>query len=289
MACHLLCGFVIDLCVIALQVAAYCLQRSCGRDHVLSVAAPERGGPARRVAAVRMVQWNDGMRQLRRGVVVWIRRMMYFVETYKAFKQIAEPAQFVYLRGRAYSFNPSYHVTYAVEFMCMCTAKLMVLDRLSVFAVSEDAYMQKRWASAGRAVMAAVVLGNTVGLAANVAAAVFYEKAAEALIAASPYYVANNTKDADDSVKLSQVEGQRAGSFVSVQRFSEVTVLLLIVVTFVVVGFLCTRRFRATMAAIDAATQTSGGWAGRLMMHNAAATGRALRLQMLGTTGFILR
>jgi hypothetical protein len=191
------------------------------------------------------------------GVVVWIRRMMYFVETYKAFKQIAEPAKFASLRGLAYSLNPSYHVTYAVEFLCMCTAKLMVLDRLSVFAVSEDAYMQKLWVLAGRAVMAAVVLGNAVGLAANAAAAGHYEKAAQALIAASSYYVANKTKDADDSVKLSQEEVQRAGSFISVQRFGEVTVLLLIVVTFVVVGFLCMRRFRATMAAIDAAAQTS--------------------------------
>jgi hypothetical protein len=31
------------------------------------VAAPERGGPAARVAVVRMVQRDDGMRQLRRG------------------------------------------------------------------------------------------------------------------------------------------------------------------------------------------------------------------------------
>jgi hypothetical protein len=223
------------------------------------------------------------------GVIVWMRRMMYLVETSRAnqIKQTEEPAQFTSLKGLAYSFNPSYHVTYSIELMCMCAAKLMVLDRMSVFAVSEDAHMQKRWATVGQVVMAAVVLGNAVGLAANAAAAVYYQNAAQAMNTASAYYAANNTKDAANSVLLSQEEVQRAGSFVSVQRFSEVTVLLLIVVTFVVVGSLCVRRFRATLATIDEAARTSVGLARWMMMYKAAATGRALRLQMLGTTGFI--
>ena len=48
--------------------------------------------------------------------------------------------------------------------------------------------MQKRWGLAGRVVMAAVVLGNALGLAANAAAAVQYHKAAEAMGTASVYY-----------------------------------------------------------------------------------------------------
>jgi len=58
--------------------------------------------------------------------------------------------------------------------------------------------MQKLWAAAGRVVMAAVVLGNAVGLAANAAAAVHYQKAAEAMSTASAYYAANNTKDGNE-------------------------------------------------------------------------------------------
>ena len=67
-------------------------------------------------------------------------------------------------------------VTYAVEFLCMCAAKLMVLDRMSVFAAPQGTRLQKRWATAGRVVMAVVVLGNAVGLAAHAAAAAFFSR-----------------------------------------------------------------------------------------------------------------
>jgi hypothetical protein len=117
----------------------------------------------------------------------------------------------------------------------MCAAKLMV------FAAPPGVGMPMRWAAAGRIVMAAVVLGNAVGLAANAAAAVHYQKAAEAESTASAYYAANNTEEGHKFDLLSQHEGQLRGSISSVQRFAEVAVLLLIVVAFAVVGVLCAR------------------------------------------------
>jgi len=110
----------------------------------------------------------------------------------------ANLAETVSLFALAYSWHSVFLVTYAVEFLCLSAAKLMVLDRMSVFAAPQGTGMPKRWAAAGRVVMAAVVLGNAVGLAANVAAAVHYQKAAEAASAASAYYAANNTKDGDE-------------------------------------------------------------------------------------------
>ena len=144
----------------------------------------------------------------------------------------------------------------------------------------EDVGAQKRWAAAGRIVMAIVVLGNTVGLAANVAAAVYYQKFTEAESTAS-YYPANSTNAASNLLEI-------AGKFPSVQSFCEVAVLLLIIISFFVVGALFMRRLRASMLMFDAAAQrASMGRAVRLQLSDAAATGRALRLQMLGTTGFI--
>ncbi len=88
---------------------------------------------------------------------------------------------------------------------------------------------------------------STEHLVANVISAeYYYQKAAEVISARSTYCAANKTKDAINSISLSQEAAQRAGCFVFVQRFSEVTVLLLIVVTFVVVGVLCMRCFRDT-------------------------------------------
>jgi hypothetical protein len=207
------------------------------------------------------------------GAVTWAARMMNLVNFFKGntSEDLAGETPFYVL---AYSWRAAFLVTYAVEFLCLSAAKLMVLDRMSVFAAPQGARLQTRWAAAGRVVMAAVVLGNAVGLAANAAAAVHYQKAAQAVSTASVYYAANNTEDGGPFDSLSQEEVQRGGSILSVQSFCEVAVLLLIVVAFAVVGVLSARRVSARLLGVDAASA-------------AAATGRALRRRMLGTTAFV--
>jgi hypothetical protein len=127
--------------------------------------------------------------------------------------------------------------------------------------------------------MAAVVLGNAAGLAANAAAAVHYQKAAQAQsTAASAAYAASSTKDGDNFRFLSQKEVQHSGSILSVQLFCEVAVLLLIVVAFAVVGALCARllSFRFRQLGVDAGYDAF-----------MATVQRRLRLHMLGSTAFV--
>ena len=207
------------------------------------------------------------------GAVAWAAYMMSLVNFLKgtASEDLAEATSLFVL---LYSWRSAFFVTYAVEFLCLSAAKLMVLDRMSVFAVPQGTRPQKLWALAGRVVMAVAVLGNAVGLAANAAAAVHYQKAAQVMGTASAYYAANNIKDGDNFYLISQQEAQRGGSIVSVQSFSEVAVLLLIVVAFAVVGVLSARRVSAWLLGVDAASA-------------AAATGRAARLQMVATTAFV--
>ena len=128
------------------------------------------------------------------GAVAWAARMVYLVNQFKAVDSLTSAGKSS-LYALANNWNSVFLVTYAVEFLCMCAAKLMVLDRMMVFAAPPGAGMPKLWAAAGRVVMAAVVLGNAVGLAANAAAVVHYQKAAEADYTASAYYAANNTND----------------------------------------------------------------------------------------------
>jgi hypothetical protein len=207
------------------------------------------------------------------GAVAWAARMMNLVNFFKA-NTSEDPAEEASLGVLLFSWRAAFLVTYAIELLCLSVAKLMVLDRMSVFAAPQGARLQKWWAAAGRVVMAAVVLGNAVGLAANAAAAVHFQKASEAMVTASASYAANNTKDGDNFYSLSQQEAQRGGSIESVQSFCEVAVLLLIVVAFAVVGVLSARRVSDRLLGVDAASA-------------AAATGRALRRRMLGTTAFI--
>jgi hypothetical protein len=209
------------------------------------------------------------------GAVAWAARMMQLVYSFKGDDSATNAATESAL---AYNWLSAFLVTYAVEFMCMCAAKLMVLNRMMVFAAPPGAGMPKLWAAAGRVVMAAVVLGNAVGLAANAAAAVRSQKAAEARSTASAHYAANNTKDGDKFVSLSVHEVQLSGYIQSVQRFAEVAVLLLIVVAFAVVGALCARILYTRLKPIG----VDAGYDAFI-----ATVGRVLRRQMLGTTAFI--
>jgi hypothetical protein len=163
-------------------------------------------------------------------------------------------------------------IFYAIEFLCLSAAKLMVLDRMMEFAMTRREGIPRRWVVGGRVVMAAVVAGNVVGLGGNVAAAAFFQRTAEYDISASAAFAANNTADANYFVDLVNQEAQIAASTQSLQLFCEVAVLLLIIVAFAVVGAVCSRRVSSALMG---------------MTDDAAAAGRQLRLQIVGTAAFV--
>ena len=118
-----------------------------------------------RLRAWRLYGWFSGLTTCGScfGAVAWAARMMYLVNAFKA-TDSATYAEKLSVNALSYSWNSAFLVTYAIEFLCMCAAKLMVLDRMTVFAAPQGTRLQTRWAAAGRVVMAAVVLGNAVGL-----------------------------------------------------------------------------------------------------------------------------
>ncbi len=131
--------------------------------------------------------------------------------------------------------------------------------------------MPKRWVVVGRVVMAAVVAGNVVGLGGNVAAAVYFQRSAESVSAATGAFAANNT--ADNFVNLAGQQAPLAASIQSVQSFCEVAVLLFIIVAFAVVGVACARR--VSSALLD------------MTFAPAVAAGRQLQLRIVGTAAFV--
>jgi hypothetical protein len=268
------------------QVAAYCASAVAGGT---MLCLWRRMGEEDRRRLWRLYGWFSGLMACGScfGAVAWSANMMWFAKFYQG-RETADLAQQMSLLALAYSWFPAFLVTYAVEFLCMSAANLMVLDRMSVFVALQDEGLPKWWALAGRVLMAAVGLGNAVGLAANAAAAVFYHRAAQAYSAASAFYASNSTDGALYSVSRSNQQRQLAGSILAVQSFSEVAVLLLIIVAFAVIGALSVRQLSASLAQFDETAQLhSAGSALRRRMSNAAAVARALRPQILGTTGFI--
>jgi hypothetical protein len=210
------------------------------------------------------------------GAVAWSARMMTGVNLLNGndLDSRGDSARGTALDAVSYRWRAVFTVTYAIEFMCLSAAKLMVLDRMRDFAAPRGDGMRRLWVVGDRVVMAVVVLGNAVGLAANAAAALYFQRAADAVSTASVFFAANNNQSAFENFRFSQAEVQLAGTVLSVQSFCEVMVLLLIVAAFVAVGVLCARRVRSRLLSVDAASAS-------------AAAGRTLQLQIVGTAAFV--
>ncbi len=169
-------------------------------------------------------------------------------------------------------WSAAFVILYAMEFLYLSAAKLMVLDRMMEFVMPKMEVMPMRWVVGGRVVMAAVVAGNVVGLGGNVAAAVYFHRSAEYASAASAAFAANNTAVGTNLFELEAQETQLAVSTQSLQQFCEVAVLLLIIVAFAVVGVACALRVNSALLE---------------MTDVYAAAGRQLRLQIVGTAAFV--
>jgi hypothetical protein len=143
------------------------------------------------------------------------------------------------------------------------------------FAGSKADSAWQHWALWGRVVMSAVVCGNAVGLAGNVAAAVYFQDVSDTARTSSTFFASNNATEGFRTFRIGVQQAQLALSTASVQQFSEVVVLLLIVVAFSAAGLACARLIASRMLLISNPSST------------AATTGRSLWLQMVGTTVFV--
>ena len=88
------------------------------------------------------------------GAVTWAARMMERMNGFNgndAFSR-GDRVQQASLVALAESWSSLVHVMYAIDFMCLSAARLMVLDRMSDFAAGPDEVTRKRWAAGGRVV-----------------------------------------------------------------------------------------------------------------------------------------
>ena len=70
------------------------------------------------------------------GAVAWTAAMMNCVSAFKGNKA-SNVVERMSMLALVDSWQSVFLVTYAVEFLCLSTAKLMVLDRMSVFAAPQ--------------------------------------------------------------------------------------------------------------------------------------------------------
>ena len=206
------------------------------------------------------------------GAVTWAFWMQFLVAFFTGSSPGLSPVQTWSLLAQSQYWVAAFYVTYAIEFLCLSVAKLLVLHRMADFAVPEGDGLSKRLAVGGRVVMAAVVVGNVVGLCGNVAVAVLVKQVGDWENAAAAAFAANSTEAAN--AILAQV-GQKytvAMDAASVQSFCEVAVLLIIILAFAVVGIASARRVSSAL---------------RHMNDRHGAAGRQLRRQIVGTAAVV--
>jgi len=119
--------------------------------------------------------------------------MQTLVATFFVINPGLTPAQIQSLYAQGEYWVAAFLLPYAIEFLCLSVAKLLVLHRMAHFALAKVDGMSRRLAVGGRVVMAAVVVGNVAGLCANVVAAVYIKKAGDFNSASSAAFTANNT------------------------------------------------------------------------------------------------
>jgi hypothetical protein len=154
----------------------------------------------------------------------------------------------------SYTFSALLLFLYPFEVLCLSIVKLTVLDRMQDFcAPQDDLRRRERWVKASRAVMVLVVVGGVVGICGNIVSAVYKLQAADLMNSASSAAASNNSSDLFHLIQFIDQSFQRNQLSIhvqSVQRFSELCTLLLIIATFIAVGVMCARRVDSSLASM---------------------------------------
>ncbi len=169
------------------------------------------------------------------------------------------------LYARSYRWYAAFSIFYPVEFFSLSLAELLVLDRMHQFVARINTMSNvlnlptvtspRRWVIGRQIVVSLVAAGNFVGLAGNVAAAVYHAKASELFSASSSAAAAsfvNVSNEFRDLYQQAAVANDRAVSVGAVQYFCEVFVLILIVAAYFAVCFSSVLRMRLMMSSLDA-------------------------------------
>ena len=140
-----------------------------------------------------------------------------------------------------------YTITYKIEFVCLSFAKLLVLDRLLHVAVPKSHGMPRRLVIIGWSALAIFSLGHVAGLCGCIASATFFSQSADSVSDLLAALAANSTGAVTSSLAQVAQRGQRGLAFSSLESFIEVCLLVIVIITFVIVGAMCARRMSSAL------------------------------------------
>ncbi len=196
------------------------------------------------------------------------------------------------IRSESHRWAAAHFALFPFEIGCIVVVNLLVLHRVQHLAISRSSHPQ-RWRNARRGLLAVVVLLNALGICGNFGAAFYFNQAAYSTADAASAFAANRSASGNQLAALGNVQDQSAAAMASIQRFSEVFFLLLIVAAFLIVGFFSARVIASALRTLFTAQQRlvditgAAGEQGRQMVADASLQGRQLQRKVLGTFVFV--
>ena len=187
------------------------------------------------------------------GTFAFAANMMQLSEGYEGNFQNSRDFNLQY--EAVFRWKAVYVALFPLEFMCVSIAKLLVLERLYNFVLPKlDSAIALRLKRFGFATIICVVVCNTIAVAANIAQAVYLSRAASLMkqaAAAAPDAAAAHSLSRDAMVLFHE----KAQSLATLQTMCEATLLLVIIVAFVVVGFFSMRRISGALQQLSDSQQ----------------------------------
>ncbi len=196
------------------------------------------------------------------------------------------------IRAESRRFAAAHFALFPLELCFVVTTQLILLSRMQHFVLAKVRQPQ-RWMQARSYLLAIITFLNVLGICGNFAACFYYNQAAAVSSDAARAYSANSTHLGDALRSDANRQHSLAGSVASIQRFSEVTCLLIIILVFLIVGFFGVRAIAAALRTLLDADHKLVLITGELgnstrdLVQSASKQGRSLQLKVTTTTAFV--
>ncbi len=194
-----------------------------------------------------------------------------------------------YLRLR---WAAAYYVLYPLELVFTLLAKLTVLSRMQGLTMSST-LLRLQWSFCNHVSIIIVILCCATGFICNCISASYYIRASDLMGDAAAAYAENRSSVGHAFNLQARQEDAFGDKFASVQRFSELSVSLVVIFLFLVVGVLSSRVISTALRHLLLAMNRMGSTANqrkpeiREIVQEASNKGRQLRRKVTFTVVFI--
>ena len=203
---------------------------------------------------------------------------------------LAQLQQMQSTRSEVRRWAASHYALFPFELGLVVLAKLLILHRTQLSAGTSH---PERWRKARLGLLGAVVLLSALGICSNFGAASYYIQASALSADSADAFAANNSAKGKELRGAASQKSSLAESVASIQRFSEVSILMLIIAAFTTVGFFSAQVIASALRTLFSAQQRlvsvagAAGEQGRQLVADASFQGRQLQRKVLGTFVFV--